>query len=250
MPEPAIIEAGIQKPRRSLGDAVYSRIVQRIFDAEYPVGERLPTEEELARSFDVSRVTVRHALLKLRECRLVVSLQGSGNYVGGLPLGDAGAFGEVMENASFASTLEFRISLEAQAASMAAQNRTDSHLATMSEALNAHELQGEPSVDWLISFRQADLEFHDAINEACGNPILESLLKAINPLFTMNWLDWKAEIHDVFPAVAEQVGTEHMMILNAITARDSDMARVAMQFHLKHAQQRILQRQADAVKRI
>ena len=227
------------KTRRSLRETVYLGMVQRIFSGEFPFGQRLPTEEELARSFDVSRVTMRQALLKLRECRLVVSLQGSGNYVGGLPLDDTDALGEVIGKASLGETMDFRVGLEAQAASMAARKRTDHHLAKMHAALAALELKGEASVDWLIGFRQADLDFHDAITEASGNPILECLLKAINPMFTMRWLDWKTDIGESFPLVAKDVWNEHMMIMNAIVARDSDMARVAMQFHLKPAQQRI-----------
>ena len=239
MPQPTIIESDAPKTRRSLRETVYLGMVQRIFDGEFPFGKRLPTEEELARSFDVSRVTMRQALLKLRECRLVVSLQGSGNYVGGLPLEDTAALGEVIGNASLSDILDFRVGLETQAASMAAQHRSDHHLAKMHAALVAHELKGEASVNWLIGFRQADLEFHDAITEACGNPILECLLKAINPMFTMRWLDWTTDIGEGFPLVAKDVWNEHMMIMNAIVARDSDMARVAMQFHLKPAQQRV-----------
>ncbi len=246
MQDTAIAESIKPKPRQSLGEAVYARMVARIIDGKYPVGERLPTEEDLARSFDVSRVTVRHALLRLRECRLVVSLQGSGNYVGGLPLSDIGAFGEIMENASFEDTLNFGAGLEAQAASMAALNRTDEQLANMQSALASLELQGEPSVDWLIGFRQADLEFHNAITEACRNPVLEALRKAINPLFTMSWLEWKPELHDGFPMVVEQVKNEHTMIMSAIVAGDSDMARVAMQFHLKESYQRRSLRQSRA----
>ena len=74
-------------------------------------------------------------------------------------------------------------------------------------------------MDWLIGFRQADLDFHDAITEASGNPILECLLKAINPMFTMRWLDWKTDIGEGFPLVAQDVWNEHMMIMNAIVAQ-------------------------------
>lgn len=232
------------RPKQSLSQSVYARVVERIFAGEYRVGERLPTEEELARIFDVSRMTVRQALSKLRSRRLLVSLQGSGNYVGGLPLSDAGTVGLAMEQACFGDMFDFRVGLEAQAAALAAQNRTESNIENMRDALQAHELSGEPSLEWLISYRIADLEFHEAIAEASTNPILIKLLGAVNPLFTMRWMSWKHDIGDGFRLVAQQVINEHAMIMNAIIARDSDMARVAMQFHLKHAQQRIALRRA------
>jgi DNA-binding FadR family transcriptional regulator len=233
------------KPRRSLSQSVYDQMVERILDGHYPVGVRLPTEQELAQGFAVSRVTIRQALLKLREYRLVESLQGSGNYVGGLPLGDSGAVGLMMEKASFIDILELRAGLETQTAALAAQRRSDAHIAAMQNALAAHELAGEASIDWLVQFRRADLEFHEAIIEASSNPILSRLLSAINPLFTMQWMDWADELADGFRAIVNQVVNEHAMIMNAIIARDSDMARVAMQFHLKRAQQGIERRRTD-----
>jgi len=47
----------------------------------YPVGSQLPTEEELCERFSVSRYTVREALRRLREDRLVSSRQGAGTTV-------------------------------------------------------------------------------------------------------------------------------------------------------------------------
>ncbi len=232
------------KPRRSLSYSVYSRMVERIVNGDYRVGDRLPPEEELALSFSVSRVTIRQALLKLRECRLVVSLQGSGNYVGGLPLGDIGAFGDVLDQASSGDLFDFRVGLETQAAAMAAERRTDSHLESMQTALAAHQTQGEPTHDWLIRYRQADLEFHEAVSDASGNPMVNRLLRSINPLFTMAWLSWKSDVDGEFLLIAGQVMNEHSMIMRAIAAHDSDMARVAMQFHMKHAKQRIVGRNA------
>lgn len=235
--------------RKSLSHLVYTEMVDRIFNGAYRVGDRLPTEEELARGFAVSRVTVRQALLRLRECRLVVSLQGSGNYVGGMPLGDSGSAGKVMDKASYGEMFDFLVGLETQTAALAAQNRTDSNIDRMKEALEAHELRGEPSLDWLIRYRKADLEFHEAVAAASANPILIKLLNTINPLFTMRWLAWKSEIDDELPEIAMQVLNEHTMIMNAVIARDSDMARVAMQFHFKHAQQRNARHEAKAAAR-
>src|SRR6478672_11912815 len=52
-----------------------------IVDGVYPVGSQLPTEEELCERFSVSRYTVREALRRLREDRLVSSRQGAGTTV-------------------------------------------------------------------------------------------------------------------------------------------------------------------------
>jgi GntR family transcriptional regulator len=64
---------------------VYLRIARElkddIFAGHYPVGAHLPTEEQLAQTYGVSRNTIREALRKLREERLVLSRRGSGTRV-------------------------------------------------------------------------------------------------------------------------------------------------------------------------
>lgn len=64
---------------------LYGRIAedlkQRIVGGTYPVGTLLPTEEELAAHYAVSRHTVREALRKLREDNLVRSRRGAGTVV-------------------------------------------------------------------------------------------------------------------------------------------------------------------------
>lgn len=52
-----------------------------IQDGRYPIGSALPSENELAQSFGVSRHTIRIALTTLHEAGLISSHQGVGNIV-------------------------------------------------------------------------------------------------------------------------------------------------------------------------
>lgn len=67
------------------GDCLYLQIAQtlksEIVGGVYPVGSRLPTEQELCERFSVSRYTVREALRRLREDNLVSSRKGAGTTV-------------------------------------------------------------------------------------------------------------------------------------------------------------------------
>lgn len=67
------------------GEPLYKQLVQslrsEIVKGAYPVGSQLPTEDELAGRFAVSRHTVREALRQLRADGLVSSRQGSGTRV-------------------------------------------------------------------------------------------------------------------------------------------------------------------------
>lgn len=57
-------------------------IKEKVEEGKWKAGERIPTENELARQFGVSRQTVRHALDVLEAEKYVVRTQGSGTYVG------------------------------------------------------------------------------------------------------------------------------------------------------------------------
>ncbi|GAB5447599.1 GntR family transcriptional regulator [Gymnodinialimonas sp.] len=56
----------------------YRVILGRLKDGRYPIGGRIPTEGELAKQFEVSRVTIRRALDMLVQDGYVESKQGSG----------------------------------------------------------------------------------------------------------------------------------------------------------------------------
>lgn len=57
---------------------IHDELLRRLKNDHYPVGSRLPTEENLAEAFDVSRVTVRKALEMLVQAGYLIARQGSG----------------------------------------------------------------------------------------------------------------------------------------------------------------------------
>jgi DNA-binding FadR family transcriptional regulator len=67
-----------QKRKRSAVDEVVEALFSTILDGSWPPGTRLPTERELAAQFDASRSTIRSAIARLIEWRVVVTRQGSG----------------------------------------------------------------------------------------------------------------------------------------------------------------------------
>jgi GntR family transcriptional regulator len=72
----------------SVTDRVYGDLLARITDGRLPEGSRLPTERTLAEQLSVSRVTVRRAIARLRDERLIQSVQGSGTFVATTVLGE------------------------------------------------------------------------------------------------------------------------------------------------------------------
>lgn len=63
--------------------AVKESFLNYIDNNNYQIGDRLPSEHELARILRVSRVTLREAIRQLRENGLLYSKRGSGTYLSG-----------------------------------------------------------------------------------------------------------------------------------------------------------------------
>ncbi len=115
--------------RTSVPDQVFARLQQAILGGAYAPGERLPTQRALAADLGVNMATVREALGRLEQLRLVETRHGSGTHVrdwrtsGGLDaltLLGAGAADPAVGGALF----EARRLLLAEAARLAARRRT------------------------------------------------------------------------------------------------------------------------------
>ena len=59
-------------------EQAYFTLIKRLKSDRYPVGSRMPTEGDLANQFEMSRVTIRHALDMLVKDGYVESRRGSG----------------------------------------------------------------------------------------------------------------------------------------------------------------------------
>jgi DNA-binding transcriptional MocR family regulator len=69
----------IERPR--LSDTIYGQLLDEIMAGRFSAGDRLPTENQLAQRFSVSRPVVREALQRLQTDGVVIARQGSGTYV-------------------------------------------------------------------------------------------------------------------------------------------------------------------------
>lgn len=69
----------------SLADQVYELVLKGIADGTYPAGSMLPSENQLAKNFQVSRPTIRAAFARLAERGYVVRRRGVGTCVADAP---------------------------------------------------------------------------------------------------------------------------------------------------------------------
>lgn len=97
---------------KSIVEQVNEIIRQRIHDATYKPGERLPSESELAEEFGVSRATVRTVLAKLSVEGLILRRQGDGTYINerirdvNTHLGGLWDFSRLIQSSGFSATIQ------------------------------------------------------------------------------------------------------------------------------------------------
>lgn len=162
--------------RSSLIEAVIDQLREQIADGVWSVGERIPTEPELANRLGVGRNTVREGVRALAHAGLLEIRQGSGTYVRAaseLP----GAVLRRLADAEIRDVYEVRRSLEVEAARLAARRRTRHDVEAIWAALGPREQAarlGDPD-----GYVAADARLHQLIVSAAHNPLLRELYDSI-----------------------------------------------------------------------
>src|SRR5690606_38092692 len=120
-----------------LTDRVKDGMVRLIAESDLKPGDKLPPADKLCETFDVSRTVVREAIASLKAEGRLRSLRGSGVYVSEPPkvLGGSMFMEAPQDIAAVLDFIEFRISVEIEAAGLAAERRTETNLLRMEQAL-------------------------------------------------------------------------------------------------------------------
>ena len=169
---------------KSLSRQIADNIHGAIMEGRLKVDERLPTEDELAQSYSVSRPTIREALKLLAAQNLVRSRRGpSGGTFVNKPNSQ-----EMQADLTSAATLmvsmgefdltqmnEARHQLELICCRLAAQRCSEECLAAMAEEL---EVQADPTITD-EEFCASDVRFHRALVDGTANPVLQFLMAAV-----------------------------------------------------------------------
>ncbi len=133
--------SGAFRRSRNLTEEVVADLSERIRSGAFQPGDKLPTESEIMAQLGVSRTVVRESISRLQAARLVQTRHGIGTFV--LEPSDQDRFqieaaGELTVRDVMA-ILELRISLEAEAAGLAAARRSEENLKQMRHALDEFE---------------------------------------------------------------------------------------------------------------
>lgn len=209
------------KPRLYTG--VLDKMLNLMDSGEFPAGGRLPPERELAERFNVSRPTIREAIIALEVLDRVQVKTGSGIYV----LEHQSGNGNGIDDISPWELTESRALIEGEAAALAATHITEEELKHLEDSL--HEMAQEYDEGELAE-GDADRKFHRIIAQATRNAMLVVVIEHM----------WHVRnnaplVSRAYKAICEQDGAkrveEHREIYQALARRDPRAARAAMHQH-------------------
>ncbi|NRA88377.1 MAG: FadR family transcriptional regulator [Rhizobiales bacterium] len=201
---------------------VIDALIAMIEQAGLKVGDRLPTENELAKQLEVGRSTIREALKAWQGMGIITRNKGAGTILEAEIFSNS-VFVPIslrLEAESLLRTHSVRGVLEIEASKLAAANANDEQRKLIAAKFDILIDEFEKGNDW----RAADAEFHTAINDASDNPLFGQMIN---------------QLHDVFHNIYEEPFGQaklgqasiplHRALSEAVVKGDVDGAGRAMQ---------------------
>jgi GntR family transcriptional repressor for pyruvate dehydrogenase complex len=218
---------------RRYTEHIVEQLKEYVLTRELRPGDRLPSEAELSKTFEVSVGTIRESLHMLEHDGVVRIKKGPG---GGIFVSEGNLFQVIesifyalrRENASaesFDTLIETRKTLEDRIVRLAALRATDEDVSELASILAEME---EPETDH-VSFVQLDTDFHVSLAKAAKNNILQMFMVAVKQLHNLV-VDYE-DLHDELFPVAIRF---HRDIYEAVRRHQPEEAAAAMLGHLEY----------------
>jgi len=212
-------------------ERLYVRVARRIEDlvssGEVSAGDKLPSERDLAEMLQVSRPSIREAMIALEVSGVIEVRSGSGIYVADRSRQLSAVVAD--EGIGPFEILEMRLLIEPETCALAAERISDDQLEQLRKIYD--EMGRTSGTSEVEAF---DSQFHNLIAEASENTAIAR---------TVSWL-WlqrdQSELSRGFHRLIIEEGVypvldEHTAIFKALETRNPDEARKAMRVHLEAA---------------
>lgn len=213
--------AGLRTSSVSAEVAAY--LQHLISSGQVQAGEKLPPEREIADKLEVSRTSVRQAMLELTLKGLTERKPGRGTVVLQPNPGVGTLLGSLTKtDRHLLHTVDLRQVIEPSVAERAAERATPADVARLTELVEGSAVDLSPAES-----AQLDQQFHEAVAHATQNPLLIALIDLMR--------DWLSVVREESHSTAEgRVASMqgHQRILAAIRAGDSPAALNAMREHV------------------
>ncbi|MBN2046909.1 MAG: FadR family transcriptional regulator [Anaerolineaceae bacterium] len=231
------------KSARSLKTACIQILEQRILSGKARIGEKLPSERQLAEELNVSRPVVHEALVDLAAKGLVHISPRRGTYVNDFRKSGSITFltsllnyheGD-LDQSYYQNLIEIREMLECPAVEKAALHRQESHLRILEDLLKAQKA----AVNQLDELVNLDFQFHLQLTIASGNMMLPLIINSFRPVYTnLTRIFFQHASH----AELETIFAFQKKILKAIRDRDPETAAAEMKALLDYGSHQLDQK--------
>lgn len=220
------------KSHRRAYETIALKLSEKINSGELPDGSRLPSERELARTFDASRAVIREAIVSLQTSGLIfvrekararVTQLNNPAFLNQL----AGAAQSLLARPrGMADFQEVRVLFECGLCRHAARHASEKELERLAKALARNKKAiGDPQL-----FARTDLAFHDILADIPRNPIFSAINSALS-----EWLMQQRIIVIQAPirGIMRRAYRGHEEIYEAIAARNVEGVEHVMADHLR-----------------
>jgi len=217
----------ITRPK-NLSNQIEEQILKAINKGVFVVGEYLPSENKLVEIFEVSRGVIREALLLLSAKGFIEIKKGKGARVLNPSIKSLlDPFSSLMNykcgNKGLKHSIDIRVMIEPQIASLAATNRNEDDLKKLKHCFD--QMEKHKNNRKLFSFY--DIEFHKMISLSSGNPMFSIILE---PIFHFLQIYHQEACEDLNSDII--TFDYHQKILIAIENGDNNAAFESMKEHL------------------
>lgn len=217
--------------KKRLYELVVEAIESLLLGERLKPGDKLPSEQELSKRFDVSRTVVREAIKVLETKNLIVTQSGRGYFIKrptSEPIREMLKICLELEgNKDFFRKLnEARRAIEVEIAGLAAKRATKKQVRKMEMAIR----DMEKNYDLLDKFVAADHNFHLELAKSVDNQVFTIIFEVIGGLCTE-----LSRVVSSQPLARRKAIHFHQKIVEKIKSKKSSDAREVMKKHLQNA---------------
>jgi len=218
-----------------ISDNIVAQIKSSIFTGTYRPGDKLPSEQELKKLFNVSRVPLREALRSLEEMGLITIRAGvsGGAFVaqmGTKSVSDSLSNMIRLGKVSDSDIWDFRLTNEPNMARLAAERCTDWDIKQMEEIISVREKAIKARKTPVVS----NIDFHQAIARATKNPLHILIIDTISEILLESFKRMHFSLDD-----HQSIAKFHRKILECFKKKETQRVGDLMFTHLKDVKERL-----------
>ena len=211
--------------RKSVSEEVFNKILNQIIQGTWIPKSKLPSENELCKLLNVSRISVRAALDRLNALGVVETRHGEGSFVScnstdlymNLLLRKI-----VLDRIDLLQIMEYRKIIECGTIALVVENATTSDLSKLASIID----EMEEEKDNIVAFASKDFEFHTELANISRNQVIIKVMEILKLIL-------RESVIDIVPIVGTEVGIYyHRQILDVLIKRDKKLAEKFMGEHI------------------